>query len=123
MEDERNRLEIPFAGQNEPGPSLTVEWPHVRLRLFGLNEEQLQGLKQGTNSASLGLLGLFGGIAFSALTTIARVELTDRATAWFVGISRGINWAQRILLASDMARESANEGLSRAHPAAAPSGR
>lgn len=85
MEEERNRLDIPFAGQNEPGPSLTVEWPHVRLRLFGLNEEQLQGLKQGANSASLGLLGPFGGIAFSALTTIVTVELTERATAWFVG--------------------------------------
>jgi hypothetical protein len=85
MEDEQRQLVIPFAGPEGKGPRMTIEWPHVRMRLFELNEDQLQGLKQGANSASLGLLGLFGGIAFSAITTIATVELTDRATAWFVG--------------------------------------
>jgi len=62
-----------------------VQLPNVRLRLYGLSEDKLRALEQGSDSPSLGLLGLFGGIAFSALTTIKTVELTDYLTAWFVG--------------------------------------
>jgi hypothetical protein len=62
-----------------------VRLPSVQWRLYGLNEDQLQALERGSNSPSLGLLGLFGGIAFSAVTTIFTVDLTDRAVAWFVG--------------------------------------
>jgi len=64
---------------------LRVQLPNVRWGSYLLHEEQLANLEKGANSVSLGLLGLFGGIAFSTLTTIATVDLPDRTLAVFVG--------------------------------------
>jgi hypothetical protein len=61
----------------------------VQWRLYALNEDQLANLEKGSDSVSLGLLGLFGGIAFSALTTAMTVDLPDRTLGVFVGILVG----------------------------------
>lgn len=85
MDDDQHRAESSFAMLDTSGMRVRVRLPNVQWRLYGLSEDQLHALDRGSNSPSLGLLGLFGGIAFSAVTTIYTVDLADRAIAWFVG--------------------------------------
>lgn len=83
--DEQREVEIPYSWLDTSAMQVGFRLPNVQWRLYLLSEDKLHALEQGSNSPSLGLLGLFGGIAFSTLTTIKTVELTAYLTAWFVG--------------------------------------
>jgi hypothetical protein len=85
VEDEQGAPVRPYAWLDTSGLQVGVRLPNVQWRLYVLNEDQLAELEKGANSLSLGLLGLFGGIAFSALTTIATVDLSERAFGAFMG--------------------------------------
>ena len=85
MDDEQRAVEPQYSFIDPSGLRVGVQLPNVKLRLYGLSEDQLQTLELGASSVSLGMLGLFGVIAFSALTTIATVDLSDRAYMGFLG--------------------------------------
>ena len=83
MDDEHRTIEPQYSFLDPSGMRVGVQLPNVRLRLYGLSEDQLASLEKEASSASLGFLGLTGGIAFSALTTIMTVDLPDRTLGVF----------------------------------------
>lgn len=100
MDEEQRAIEPQYSFIDPSGMRVGVQLPNVKLRLYGLSEDQLQALETGGSSVSLGMLGLFGGVAFSALTTIATVELSDRAYMGFLGTcvaSTGISFLSTAL--------------------------
>ena len=78
MDEDQSMAKPSYSWADTSGMQVSVRYPEVQWRLYALNEDQLANLEKGSDSVSLGLLGLFGGIAFSALTTILTVELPDR---------------------------------------------
>ena len=83
--DERRGTDISPPRRGGAGLRLTIQWPHVQWRFYEISEDQLVSLENGANSVSLGLLGLFAGVGFSALTTLMTVDLTDRTVGVFWG--------------------------------------
>jgi hypothetical protein len=116
MEDEQSISKPPYNWPTASGLQVGVRYPEPRVewRIYALNEDQLANLEKGSDSISLGLLGLFGGIAFSALTTVLTVELSDRAIGIFAGFlvaSTGLSlwfayqaWRDRKAMQALMAR-------------------
>lgn len=89
MDEDQSIARPPYAWPNNSGMQVSVRYPEVQWRLYALNESDLANLEKGSDSISLGLLGLFGGVAFSALTTIWTVDLPDRTLGVFVGFLVG----------------------------------
>jgi len=83
MDDEQSMARPPYVWPDRSAELVDVRYPQVEWRLYALNEDQLSRLEQGASSASLGFLGLTGGIAFSALTTIMTVDLPERTLGIF----------------------------------------
>lgn len=83
MDGEQSMARPPYVWPDRSAELVDVRYPQVEWRLYALNEDQLTRLEQGANSASLGFLGLTGGVAFSDLTTIMTVDLPDRELAVF----------------------------------------
>jgi hypothetical protein len=87
VDEEQSVVKPSYAWPDPSGMRVGVRYPvpDVQWRMYALNEDQLANLERGGESFSLGLLGLSGGVAFSALTTLLTVELSDRNLAVFVG--------------------------------------
>jgi hypothetical protein len=83
VDDDQSVTRPPYVWPDRSTDFVDVRYPQVEWRLYALNEDQLTSLERGASSASLGFLGLTGGIAFSALTTIMTVDLPDRTLAVF----------------------------------------